>query len=133
MTLDVENVSLELIAALKPLLPLIRKHDRSLADQLARAANSIALNIAEGAQSDAGNRRARYCTASGSANESRMALRVAAAWRRQNSGRSAAPGPNRSHALEVIAPFALSHLRAGMACPPVGQIAATPGVGSSAF
>src|SRR6185369_16955908 len=68
------------IAALRPLMPAIRKHDRSLADQLARAANSIALNVCEGAKSDAGNARARYSTAAGSANETRMALRVALAW-----------------------------------------------------
>ncbi|HEV8244186.1 MAG TPA: four helix bundle protein [Polyangiaceae bacterium] len=80
MALDVENVSLELIAALKPLIPLIRKHDRSLADQLARAANSIALNAGEGAKSDAGNARARFSNAAGSANETRMALRVALVW-----------------------------------------------------
>ncbi len=80
MALDVENVCVELITALKPLLPAIRKHNPSLALQLVRAADSVALNTSEGAGSDGGNRRARYCSAAGSAREARMALRVAAAW-----------------------------------------------------
>jgi len=61
-------------------LPAIRKHNPSLALQLSRAADSIGLNSSEGAGSDAGNRRARYCSAYGSAREARMALRLAAAW-----------------------------------------------------
>jgi four helix bundle protein len=47
---------------------------------LVRAASSVALNIAEGDASDAGNQRARFCTAAGSASESLAALRVAVAW-----------------------------------------------------
>ncbi len=80
MTLDIENVSVELVASLKPLLPAIRKHNPSLALQLTRAADSIALNASEGAGSYAGNRRVRYSSAYGSAREVRMALRLAAAW-----------------------------------------------------
>ncbi len=80
MTLDIENVCVELAASLKPLLPAIRKHNPSLATQLVRASDSIGLNSSEGAGSDGGNRRARYCTAYGSARETRMALRLAAAW-----------------------------------------------------
>jgi four helix bundle protein len=80
MSFQVQNVALEAIAALRPLMPLIRRSDRSLADQLARAASSAVLNIAEGTRSDPGNRRARYFTAAGSANEARAALRVAVTW-----------------------------------------------------
>ena len=45
--LIVGEVSFELIAALRPLVPRIKRQDRALADQLTRAASSIALNVAE--------------------------------------------------------------------------------------
>jgi four helix bundle protein len=80
MALQVAELSIELIAALRPIAPRIRRHDRSLADQLVRAASSIALNIAEGEHSDPGNRKARFYSAAGSANETLAALRVAVAW-----------------------------------------------------
>ena len=80
MALQVAVVSLEMIAALRPLVSRIRRNDRSLADQLVRAASSVALNIAEAEYSDPGNKRARFFTAAGSANESLAALRVANAW-----------------------------------------------------
>ena len=80
MALIVASLSLEMVAALRPLVARIRRHDRSLADQLVRAATSVALNIAEADYSDPGNRRARFFTAAGSANETRAALRVAVAW-----------------------------------------------------
>ncbi len=91
MALDVEKVTLELIAALKPLMPAIRKQDRDLANQLLRAANSIALNLSEGEKTDAGNGRARFFTSAGSANESRMALKVAIAWGYVAPERAAVP------------------------------------------
>ncbi len=59
----------------------VKKRDRALADQLMRAASSIALNLAEGELSDPGNQKARFFTAAGSANESRAALRIAVGWR----------------------------------------------------
>ena len=80
MAFQVEAVSYELIEALRPIVLRIRRSDRSLADQLTRAASSVALNIAESTYSDPGNRRARLFTAAGSANETRAALRVAVAW-----------------------------------------------------
>ncbi|MFW5877174.1 MAG: four helix bundle protein [Myxococcota bacterium] len=45
-----------------------------------RASQSMALNLAEAHGSRAGNRRARLETALGSTQESRVALRIAAAW-----------------------------------------------------
>ena len=59
MALLVKELSIEAVAALRPLVPRIRRHDRSLADRLVRAASSVALNIAEGEHSDPGNRKAR--------------------------------------------------------------------------
>ena len=81
MALQVASLSIELIEALRPLMPRIKQRDKSLADQLSRAATSIALNIAEAEHSDAGNRRARFFTAAGSANETLTAIKVATAWR----------------------------------------------------
>jgi four helix bundle protein len=80
MGLEVSHLALETIATLRPLVPRIRRYDRSLAVQLVRAASSLALNLGEGEYSDPGTRRARYCSAAGSANETRTALQVAVAW-----------------------------------------------------
>jgi four helix bundle protein len=81
MAFQVEELSLELIEALVPLMPRIKQRDKTLEDQLRRAASSIGLNIAEAQFSDPGNRRARLFTAAGSAGETRHALRQAVAWR----------------------------------------------------
>ena len=77
MAFQVEEYAYEVIGRLEPLLGHVRKRDKALADQLARAASSVALNIAEGNGSDPGNRRARFFTAAGSARETRAAVRVA--------------------------------------------------------
>jgi four helix bundle protein len=68
------------VRELVPVLHTIREHDKSLADQLKRAAQSVVLNIAEARGSDAGNARARFSTACGSAKEVRAALNVATDW-----------------------------------------------------
>lgn len=81
MPFQVAELSIELVEALVPLMSRIKQRDKSLADQLSRAANSISLNCAEAEFSDPGNRRARLHTAAGSAGETRMALRLAVAWR----------------------------------------------------
>jgi len=81
MVFKVEEMAVQVVEALAPLVPCIRARDRSLADQLTRAASSVVLNIGESNYSDPGNRRARLFTAAGSANETRLALRVAVAWR----------------------------------------------------
>lgn len=81
MALQVAELSIELIEALRPLVPRIKARDKSLADQIMRAASSIALNVGEAELSDPGNRRARLFTAAGSAGETHSAVRVAIAWR----------------------------------------------------
>ena len=81
MALIVGDLSIELVERLRPLVSRIKARDKSLADQLQRAANSVALNIGEAEYSDPGNRRARFHTAAGSAGETRAALRLALAWR----------------------------------------------------
>ncbi len=80
MALIVADLSIELIEKLRPLVPRIKARDKSLADQIQRAANSVVLNIGEAEYSDPGNRRARFHTAAGSAGETRAAVRLAVAW-----------------------------------------------------
>ena len=86
MPFQVEELSLELIDALAPLMPRIKQRDKDLADQLRRAASSVGLNCAEALFSDPGNKRARLFTAAGSAGETRHALRQAIAWRSVTAG-----------------------------------------------
>lgn len=68
------------LVRLGPVAARIAAHDRDLAGQLKRAAASILLNLAEGAGSSRGIRRARYESALGSARETLAALHVAQAW-----------------------------------------------------
>jgi four helix bundle protein len=79
MAFEVEEMAIRLVEELQPLLGQIKARDRALAEQMLRASSSIALNIGEGNYSDPGNRRARWFTAAGSANETRIGLRVAVA------------------------------------------------------
>ena len=81
MAFQVQEMAVEVIELLVPVVRRIRARDRSLADQLTRAASSVVLNIGESTYSDGGNRRARLYSAAGSANEVRLGLRVALAWR----------------------------------------------------
>jgi four helix bundle protein len=80
MALQVSRLSIELIETLRPVIPRIKARDRALADQIVRAASSVALNIGEAEHSDPGNKRARFFTAAGSAGETLQALHVASGW-----------------------------------------------------
>ena len=80
MALKVYDVSLEMVRMLKPVVEVVGRRDRALADQMRRAASSVVLNIAEGTESLGGNQRSRYRTALGSAGETAAALDVAMAW-----------------------------------------------------
>ncbi|MDH3843290.1 MAG: four helix bundle protein [Myxococcales bacterium] len=78
-----ENVYIRarrVVREVAPLLRVVRRQDKALADQLKRAAQSVVLNIAEARGSDAGNARARFATACGSAKEVRAALHIASDW-----------------------------------------------------
>ena len=74
------EIAKELITSLRPIVPVIERQDRALADQLKRAASSVLLNLAEGQKFNNGNRRKHYEIAQGSANEVKAALDAAEAW-----------------------------------------------------
>ncbi len=86
MPFQVEELSIQLIEALVPLMPRLKARDKALEDQLRRAASSIGLNAPEASLSDPGNRRARLFSAAGSAGETQHALRQAIAWRHVMAG-----------------------------------------------
>ena len=70
----------EVIHLLRPIVAAVAKHDRSLAEQIRRAATSCSLNLSEGNARTAGNRRAHFESALGSARETRTGLHGAVAW-----------------------------------------------------
>ncbi len=79
MTLP-EMLSIDLIRHLRPVVSALRTRRAALADQLERAATSVALNIAE-AGGRAGRDRVRVLRiAAGEARGVRAALAVASAW-----------------------------------------------------
>ena len=72
--------SLNFLRLVRPLIDAIGRHDKSLKDQLRRAAQSIHLNLSESRGFWNGHRVARIRTALGSAYECRGALEVADAF-----------------------------------------------------
>jgi four helix bundle protein len=77
---DVIQHAVEVITAARPLIETVARRDRDLGSQLRRALSSVALNLAEGLGTSAGNARLRFETARGSLCEARAAFRVAVAW-----------------------------------------------------
>ena len=80
MGLIVQQKALQAAEGLQPFLPIIRKADRDLCDQVRRAMNSVVLNIAEADGNDSGTARARFATACGAAKEVRAGLQLASAY-----------------------------------------------------
>jgi four helix bundle protein len=99
---QLEALTLEAIQALKPIVRSISAHDRNLADQLKRAATSMALNVSESSYTKGGNRKAQLHIAAGSANESRAALRVACAWGYVDEGDTAQAEAKLDHCVAVL-------------------------------
>jgi four helix bundle protein len=74
------TVALDLIRALRPVVAQLRKHSPDAADQVERAASSIAHNLAEGCRRNGRDPKRFFDMAHGSAGEIRGALDVADAW-----------------------------------------------------
>ena len=79
MQLEIYRFSLTVIGELAGLARRIGRQDRGLSDQLRRAAQSVALNLAEGECAVGGNRRMRFDSSMNSAKESVACLEVAVA------------------------------------------------------
>ncbi|MBL8626855.1 MAG: four helix bundle protein [Myxococcales bacterium] len=78
--LDAQRVTMELIGELKGIVERVRSRSSDLADQIQRAATSVALNLAEGRGRTGPDRRRVFRIASAEAQEVKVALEVAAAW-----------------------------------------------------
>ena len=80
MSFHAFDVSLEMIRQVREPLTAITQRDPALADQLRRAAASVALNLSEGRRRSGRDRIHLYRVAAGSADEVAASLRVAEAW-----------------------------------------------------
>jgi four helix bundle protein len=80
MAFEAFDRTLDLVATLRPLLDVIGTRDTDLEKQLRRAATSIGLNLAEGAERRGGDRRRLFTYAYGSAAEVLAGVRIALAF-----------------------------------------------------
>ncbi len=80
MGLIIQQRALQAASGLREVIPVVRKRDRSLCDQIHRAMNSVVLNIAEADGNDPGTAKARFASACGSAKEVRAGLQLAVAY-----------------------------------------------------
>lgn len=74
------DLSLQITRLLREPVAAIRQSDRDLANQLQRAASSVALNLGEGSGRRGRDRLQHYRVAQGSAIEARTALQLASSW-----------------------------------------------------
>ncbi|MFT3917725.1 MAG: four helix bundle protein [Anaeromyxobacteraceae bacterium] len=72
-------VAIQLARAVRSVIPLVARHDPSLADQLRRAVTSVPLNVAEGNRRAGKDRPHHFRVALGSASEVQACLDVAEA------------------------------------------------------
>lgn len=89
MKFQAEEVAMEMLIEIGPLLEELKRRDRGLEDQARRAAQSVALNISEGNRREGRDRNAHFRIAAGSAAETRTAVRIAIAWRYVDAARAA--------------------------------------------
>ena len=80
MRFEALELSLSCIAILRKLLPSIRTRDSRLATHIRDAGSSVSLNLGEGNRRTGRDRLHLWNIAAGSAEEVRVALRVAVAW-----------------------------------------------------
>lgn len=80
MALIVYDLALQMLRGIKPLIDKVARHDRGLADQLQRSAQSSFLHIAEAQSARGRNEVARFTNALCESREARAAMAVALAW-----------------------------------------------------
>lgn len=80
MRFQVFVISLEVIRALRPLLPRIEQRDKGLARQIREAASSVPQNLSEGRRRVGKDRLHFWRIAAGSADETLACLLTAEAW-----------------------------------------------------
>lgn len=80
MAFHAYELGLKAIRELRPIVPMIKKHDPDLAKQMRKAASSVTLNINEGSKRRGEDRLYLYSVAAGSANEVLAALDTSDAW-----------------------------------------------------
>ena len=80
MSFDCLEVALEAVSLIGPVAQRVAERDRSLAEQIRRAASSVPSNINEGVGNAGGRRTEHYRIALGSAREVVVQLRIAVAW-----------------------------------------------------
>ena len=86
MAFEVLQVAVQLVGALRAPVEGLARRDRNLADQVRRAASSVALNVSEGNRRCGKDRLHLFRIAAGSAAEVRTALDVAEAWGHLDGG-----------------------------------------------
>ena len=69
-----QRVSIEVVRALRPVVGLVKTQDKDLADQILRAASSVALNLGEGSKREGRDRGYHYRIAAGSCERSKALL-----------------------------------------------------------
>jgi four helix bundle protein len=74
------ELAIEIVAGLRDVVGLIRKHDIDVAKQIVRSASSIAANLAEAGGRQGKDRLHHFRIAAGSTHETVAHLRVAMAW-----------------------------------------------------
>jgi four helix bundle protein len=79
MAFEALEMSLVVLEALAPVEARVRQKRRSLADEIGRAAESVALNVSEARERAGLDRADLFRRAAGSANELTTALRIAKA------------------------------------------------------
>ena len=77
---EVYRVAVEMVAALRPVVEKVEGRDRSMGDQMRRAANSVVLNLAEGNHKVGKGKRKFFCDAAASAAEVEATLDLTKVW-----------------------------------------------------
>ena len=74
------DAALAMITTLGPVLEQVERRDRDLGKQLRRAASSVVSNLGEGNRRTGGDRLYLWRVGLGSAEETKVQLRIARAW-----------------------------------------------------